>query len=185
MKERRRSTIVARRDAACRQARALVTVCSTRTGSTGTMAAPPPTVDLQHCVCWRRLAACMLAYLSVHKLPLHARSASLLFMRTAESSSARLERDGNFRASTPLRLPMLPALAPHPYITPLTVQSCCPIYCSPHSLSHCALVFAQHCGAGGLLARQLPVFIRHVSNLNQASLLFLRSRIYCSYIVIT
>ena len=46
----------------------------------------------------------MLAYLSVHKLPLHARSASLLSMRTAESSSARLERDGNFRASTPLRL---------------------------------------------------------------------------------
>ena len=51
VKERRRGTIVARRDAACRQARALVTVCSTRTGSTGTMAAPPSTVDLhQHCV---------------------------------------------------------------------------------------------------------------------------------------
>ena len=125
VKERRRGTIVARRDAACRQARALVTACSTRTGSTGTMAAPPPTVDLQHCVwCRCRLAACMLAYLSVHKLPLHARSASLLSMRTAESSSARLERDGNFRASTPLRLPMLPALAPrpHPLTTPLTVQ---------------------------------------------------------------
>ena len=59
VKERRRSTIVARRDAACRQARALVTACSTRTGSTGTMASPPPTVDL-YCV-WCRLAACMLA----------------------------------------------------------------------------------------------------------------------------
>ena len=59
VKERRRGTIVARRDAACRQARALVTACSTRTGSTGTMASPPPTVDL-YCV-WCRLAACMLA----------------------------------------------------------------------------------------------------------------------------